>query len=220
MSEKDTLKEWSEKMSTLQKILITMGAIVVSIFGGLQWISMQIQKHDEKVLTQNADIFADRVIEILQTEGIATKADLINSADSILAEIEVNKITNDSLHLRSFRTQDQIILAINDSKYSDSTVQKRIDEIEKTLSEIRGITATSLEEQSAQAFTDSLQNELLLIKQQHNRTTLMRQLEQQHRDEMNRIRDLSRDMVIDKGRRKTIRSKPKKPEWQKKSITH
>jgi hypothetical protein len=220
MSEKDTLKEWSEKMSTLQKILITMGAIIISIFGGLQWISKEIQKHDEKVLTANADIFADRVLEILQSEGIATRGDLISATDSVMEEIEVNRITNDSLHIRSFRAQDQIILDVNEAKYSDSTVQKRMGALEKALSEILGITTTSMEEQSAQAFTDSLQNELLMIKQQHNRTNLMRQLEQQHRDEMNRIRDLSRDIVIDKGRKKTVRAKTKTPTWQKKSTIH
>ena len=200
-------KPWwhPDRLTTFHKSLLLIIAIVTLIWGTGRVALAELRTAFKEISAENDQ----ETLEQLKQLGFLTSDEFHTLSDSILTEIAVNRITNDSLHLRSFRNQDQIILDIEDARYTDSSIQKRIDQLERSINEIKGISSTALADQSAQAYTDSLQNELLLIKQKQTRVTLMRQLDQQHRDEMNRLRDLSKDIVIDKGRRKTIRSKPK-----------
>ena len=199
------MEKLEKKLTSLQKIVVTsiaiIGAVWVAGWQAIEAIDARAEAREERRI--------EEIREVLHSEGLLTAEEFIAVTDSIFTEIEVNRITNDTFHLRGFKERKEMLFAIGQSKYEDSTVQLRIDEIERLLNEIRGVSTATHLEQSQQAYTDSLQNELLLIKQNQSRTMLMRQLDQQHREEMNRIRDLSKDIVIDKGRRKTIRSKPK-----------
>ncbi len=211
-TEKDTLKKWSEKLTTLQKMLITAGAIIVSVFGGLQWIGEQIKAHDKHVLTENADIFASRVITILQKEGIATKSDIQAASDSINIRIEANALTDEMAHLRTLRLLDTTRIEIAESKTFEAELDLQIQNIQQTLDSIRGIATLTREEQDALAYTDSLLSVAIKHDMRDYYELRMRQSELEHYEALKEIRDLSRVEVIDKGRPKKVRNKAKKYE--------
>jgi hypothetical protein len=205
----DKIKTLSDKMTSIQKIVVTAIAIVGALWvGGWQAVEAIDQKARDRE-DQRIEEITKVVTKVLRDEGMATQGRLDTISDILLTEIEVNRITNDSLHRRAFTNQRQIMYAIDDARYSDSTVQKRINQIEQRINELRGITMLTREEQAAQAYTDSLIGANVLLKQKELYRARMRQSEAEFEALTRELRDLSKDIVIDKGRRKTIRSKPK-----------
>jgi len=206
----DKLKTFSDKLSTIQKMLITAGAIALSLYGAVEWVSMRVAEHDEKVINQNADLFAAKVLEVISESGVATQADIYEAQDSITFAMDLYADANEAMHLRTLRRQDTIILALEERIRLEADLNIRLDTIEDYIRTINGTTKLSMREQQALAREDSLRTILIFERQKANNNARMRQLEQQHRQALDEIRDLSESEVIDKGRPKRVRNRNKK----------
>jgi len=204
----DQLKAWSEKLSTIQKMIITIGAIAVSLWAAVEWVSMRVTEHDEKVMEQTSDIFTNRVLQIIEQSGIATLDDIDSIGYAITDQIESNAEANEAMHLRTLRRQDTIVVRIEDHIRLEDDLNVRLDTIELYIKTINGTAQLSITEQHALAREDSLRSILLLERQKTYNTARMRQLEIQHRQALDEIRDLSAANVIDKGRRRKVRHRP------------
>ena len=191
-------------------MLITAGAIALSLYGAVEWVSMRVAEHDEKVINQNADLFAAKVLEVIGESGVATQADIYEAQDSITFAMDLYADANEAMHLRTLRRQDTIILALEERIRLEADLNIRLDTIEDYIRTINGTTKLSMREQQALAREDSLRTILIFERQKANNNARMRQLEQQHRQALDEIRDLSESEVIDKGRPKRVRNRNKK----------
>lgn len=204
MEKNDTI---ISKMTNLQKLLAIFALILTtlgSIFVGGRALLSEIKETIKEVSDENVEE-TRREIEDL---GFLTTEAFEQKTDSILYELEINRTVNDTLHKRSFMNQRDLGRKIESVKYSDADVKQRIEEIRKRLNELQGIAELTREEQAAQAYTDSLIGVNTLL-QQKEIDRQRRRSDELEFDKLTReIRELSKGVVIDKGRRKTIRVKP------------
>jgi peroxiredoxin len=118
------------------------------------------------------------------------------------------------MHLRTLRRQDTIILALEGQSRTDAELQLRIEAIQTVLNQVMGITEKSREEQREFAITDSLQSELLRLKQEQFNRERMRQMEEQHREELKQIKKATK-IIEDDGETNVIKVKPRKAKKKK-----
>ncbi len=195
------------KMTTVQKAL----AILVLILGSLSALVIGGRELVKEIKTTVSEISHENAIETrrqMEELGFLTTDQFMEMSDSIITEMHINRIVNDSLHRRTYLEEREIINAIETNKYSDTELRQEVKELRKQLDQIKGIAELTREEQAAQAYTDSLIGVNALL-QQKEIDRQRRRSDELEFDKLTReLRDLSKDVVIDKGRRKTIRTKP------------
>lgn len=203
------MKKLTEQVKQSKELLAALGAVIAIVIGGYWWLQDSIRDRELAVVEKYSEILNDRFVNtaVAKIDSL-TAANMRAAVDTILYVEAVNRYADSLMHLRTLRRTDEIVIRVDRLLEADRHLDERIDALAKMLKELRGIAELSREEAEMRALTDSLQNELILVRQQQNNRMRMRQMEQQHLKEMKEIRDLSKDVVIDRGRKKRIRTKP------------
>src|SRR6056297_1728449 len=131
-----------DRMTTAQKTIVVGIAIIGTLWGAGKVAIVEVREVFKEISQDNAS----ETKRQLEQMGFLTVEQFLHITDSlIISEIEANRIANDSLHMRSYKGQDRIIFAIEDAKYSDAELIKKIERIEARLNEIKGIALTDIE---------------------------------------------------------------------------
>lgn len=207
------MKNLTEQVKDSKELLAAVGAVIAMVIAGYWWLQDSIRDRELAVVEKYSEILNATFVEtaIGRIDSI-TARHLAAAVDTMLFTAEVNRYADSLMHLRTLRRTDDIVLRLDRLAAEDEKMQVRLDTIEEALRRLRGFAELSHEDMKIRALTDSLQNELILIRQEQLDRARRRQMEEQHLREMKEIRDLSRDRVIDRGRTKRVRSKPKRVE--------
>lgn len=200
-----------DQLTTFQKIVATAITIVGSLWlagwGAIEAIDEKARQRDEEKVREISEIVA----QILNDQGLVTSSEFTTISDSLATQIDQFTEANERMHLRTLKRQDTILLALEGNEHRDAELKVKIKAIEAVLKKIQGITTTSLEEQRDYALTDSLQNELIRLKQDRYNRERMRQMEEMHKQELREIREAAKD----DGETKVIKVKPGKSKKRK-----
>jgi len=207
---KQQLKEWSENLTSFHKILITAFTIItfigVSVVGGIRYTVETIREIQGEA--DEAEMNEWR--QMLAALNVVTYDDLRPDLDSIYESLHLNQTMDSTMHMRTLRRQDFIIVTLSDMIAVDGRISIRLDTIESYIQNVRGYSEISLREQKLLAREDSLRTVLVLTRQKAFNKDRMKQLEQQHYESMQEIREFSQQKVVDAHRKKTARIKPKR----------
>ena len=202
-----TIKELTQKFKDSKELLVTAGGVIAVIIGGYFWFQDTLYERELAIIEKHSELLSDQLIEKI-TEKInpVSTEDFNRVLDTVIQNQYAHAYANEAMHLRTLRRVDTTLILLEERELFDAQLELRIEAIQSTLDSIRGISVATREEQAEQAFTDSLQNELMRIKMEKLYRDRMRQSEEQHKEELRKIRDLSKDVVIDKGRTKKVRT--------------
>lgn len=180
----------TEKLTNLHGLILIIGAIIASILGGIWWFQDVMFEREQKIIERNAELLSDALIEkIIEKVDPVTSSDFSLAFDSLTSAQERHGDSNIEMHLRTLRRQDTIILTLNSLQRSDAEFSTQIQNINRQLDSIKGITRTSRKENLERALTDSLQNELTRILLEQQTARILKEQEDQHRDALKAIKD-------------------------------
>jgi len=203
---KQQLKEWSENLTSFHKILITAFTIItfigVSVVGGIRYTVETIREIQGEA--DEAEMNEWR--QMLAALNVVTYDDLRADLDSIYESLHLNQTMDSTMHMRTLRRQDFIIVTLSDMIAVDGRISIRLDTIESYIQNVRGYSEISLREQKLLAREDSLRTVLVLTRQKAFNKDRMKQLEQQHYESMQEIREFS-TKDLNKHKPKAARSK-------------
>jgi len=207
---KQQLKDWSENLSGFHKVLITAFTIIafigVSVVGGIRYTVETIREIQGEA--DEAEMNEWR--QMLAALNVVTYDDLRPDLDSIFLSMQLNYAMDSAMHMRTLKRQDVIIVTLEDMMALDDRLVIRLDTIENYIRKVSGYSEISLREQRLLAREDSLRTVLILARQKEFNHDRMKQLEQQHYESMQEIREFSQQKVVDAHRKKTARIKPKR----------
>jgi peroxiredoxin len=167
------------------------------------------------IINRHSDLLSDQLItKITEKLDPVSYDQMATAIDCVLVAQAVHASANEEMHLRTLRRQDTIILALEGQSRTDAELQLRIEAIQTVLNQVMGITEKSREEQREFAITDSLQSELLRLKQEQFNRERMRQMEEQHREELKQIKKATK-IIEDDGETNVIKVKPRKAKKKK-----
>ena len=203
---KQQLKEWSENLTSFHKILITAFTIItfigVSVVGGIRYTVETIREIQGEA--DEAEMNEWR--QMLAALNVVTYDDLRPDLDSIYESLHLNQTMDSTMHMRTLRRQDFIIVTLSDMIAVDGGISIRLDTIESYIQNVRGYSEISLREQKLLAREDSLRTVLVLNRQKAFNKDRMKQLEQQHYESMQEIREFS-TKDLNKNKPKAARSR-------------
>jgi hypothetical protein len=210
-----TISEATQKVKDSKELLIALGTVIALIIGGFFWLQDTLLEREMAVIEKHSDLLSDQLIDkITEKLDPVSYDEMATAIDCVLVAQAVHAAANEEMHLRTLRRQDTIILALEGQSRTDAELQLRIEAIQHVLDQVMGITERSREEQREFAITDSLQSELLRLKQQQFNRERMRQMEEQHKEELKMIKEATK-IIEDDGETKVIKVKPRKPKKKK-----
>lgn len=179
MSEKKP--SFLDRLTTAQKIVGIIVVLVPTIYGSFKAVVNEL----DDLVSARDEKHRKELIEM----GFLTTDAFLFVTDSMMRSMETIKEIQRQSDLYTLRGQDSIRVQLKRQQDSDRELEIQIEAIQSVLNKIQGISELSLEEQREFALTDSLQNELQLLKQEQFYREEMKQSEEQHKEQLDKIEE-------------------------------
>lgn len=183
------IASFKAKLTEFKELLLALGGIVLLLVAAMFWAQDVVLNREREILERNAELYSDLFLEKIIEKIDPLTADEFAETMQTFAERQDDIFSQAAdFYLRNAMRQDTMLIDLEAIISANYNLKQAIGENKLRLDKIQGVTALSLQEQRAIAYTDSLQSVLTRLQNEQHTINLLRQMEQMHKKTIKEIK--------------------------------